>query len=173
MLKNFYERLALLGFVLSACVGCDQTTKRLAEQNLQNGESHSFFFDSIRLNFILNPGAFLGLGADFDHTIKLIFFIILPILVLVGGIIFILFKSQLSSTQIIFAALVIGGGIGNLIDRIFLSGHVTDFLNIGIGSLRTGIFNIADVAIMIGACGFFLGELKKDSVKQAIPVQRE
>lgn len=45
---------------------------------------------------------------------------------------------------------IIGGGIGNLIDRIFNSGAVIDFMNIGINDLRTGIFNIADVAITAG-----------------------
>ncbi len=168
MSRNFYERLVLLSLILSASVGCDQTTKRLAEQNLASGETHSFFFDSIRLNFILNPGAFLGLGAEFDDTIKFIFFIAFPVVFLLGGILFILLKSKLSVTQVVLAALVIGGGIGNLIDRIFLGGHVTDFLNIGIGPLRTGIFNIADIAIMVGACGFLLRELKKNSQKPAV-----
>jgi signal peptidase II len=47
-------------------------------------------------------------------------------------------------------ALLAASGIGNLIDRLLFDGRVTDFLNIGIGSLRTGIFNVADVVGMIG-----------------------
>jgi len=46
---------------------------------------------------------------------------------------------------------VCGGGLSNLVDRIAYDGHVVDFLNIGIGSLRTGIFNVADMAITAGA----------------------
>jgi signal peptidase II len=46
--------------------------------------------------------------------------------------------------------LLTGGGLGNLIDRISNNGAVTDFLRLGIGPLRTGIFNLADVAIVSG-----------------------
>ena len=48
-------------------------------------------------------------------------------------------------------ALIAGGGTSNLLDRIMDGGRVTDFLNVGIGSLRTGIFNFADMAILAGA----------------------
>jgi signal peptidase II len=48
-------------------------------------------------------------------------------------------------------ALVAGGGIGNLIDRLAYNGAVIDFLNVGIGGLRTAIFNVADVAVFLGA----------------------
>lgn len=56
-----------------------------------------------------------------------------------------------------------GGGIGNLVDRILLSGLVTDFINIGIGNLRTGIFNVADMAIMTGVIGLIFVELVKSA----------
>ena len=47
-------------------------------------------------------------------------------------------------------ALIAAGGVSNLLDRITY-GMVIDFMNVGIGSLRTGIFNVADMAIMLGA----------------------
>ena len=46
---------------------------------------------------------------------------------------------------------ILAGGIGNLIDRILNNGLVTDFINVGIGPLRTGIFNVADIAFTCGA----------------------
>ena len=46
-------------------------------------------------------------------------------------------------------ALVVAGGVSNLADRV-AHGAVVDFLNVGLGSLRTGIFNVADMAIMTG-----------------------
>jgi signal peptidase II len=55
---------------------------------------------------------------------------------------------MLLSQQIAFG-LIIGGGLSNIYDRI-VAGKVVDFMNIGIGGLRTGIFNVADNAIMIG-----------------------
>ena len=55
-------------------------------------------------------------------------------------------------TTIAFA-LILGGGLSNMWDRILHSGFVVDFMNLGIGSLRTGIFNVADMAI---TCAFFI-----------------
>jgi len=62
-----------------------------------------------------------------------------------------LFARRLSTTRFVALALVAGGGLSNLIDRLVYDGRVTDFLNVGIGSLRTGIFNLADTAILAGA----------------------
>jgi CheY-like chemotaxis protein len=56
--------------------------------------------------------------------------------------------------QTLGALLLAAGGIGNLIDRVMREGAVIDFMNMGVGSLRTGIFNIADVQIMIGVALF-------------------
>jgi signal peptidase II len=53
--------------------------------------------------------------------------------------------------------LIASGGVGNWIDRLTNDGRVTDFLNLGIGSLRTGIFNVADMVLMAGVALFLLG----------------
>ena len=58
---------------------------------------------------------------------------------------------RLNRLPIILAiALVVGGGLSNLIDRLVNEGRVVDFMQLGIGPLRTGVFNVADVAIMGG-----------------------
>jgi len=54
-----------------------------------------------------------------------------------------------------------GGGASNLIDRAS-RGHVVDFLNLGVGSLRTGIFNVADVAVLLGAVLIVVGDLRPE-----------
>jgi signal peptidase II len=46
--------------------------------------------------------------------------------------------------------MIFAGGLGNIIDRIAFDRHVTDFMNVGIGSLRTGIFNVADMCVTAG-----------------------
>lgn len=146
------ERISILFLVLGISIGCDQTTKRIAEQNL--GDSYySFFFDTIRIHFVKNAGAFLGFGADFSHEVKLWLFFILPAIFLLLACIAVIVDKNLTMWSQIMISLMISGGLGNLIDRIFLDGLVTDFINLGLGSLRTGIFNIADVSIMIGAVG--------------------
>src|SRR5579871_108642 len=145
------ERLLSSLLVLSFGVGFDQTTKRIAELTL-TGSAHSYLFDTFRLQFIKNSGAFLGFGSHFSPTIKLWLFLVFPVILLALALAFLL-SSKLSQAQSLLVALIISGGIGNLIDRYLLHGLVTDFMNLGIGPLRTGIFNFADVAIMTGAFG--------------------
>jgi signal peptidase II len=54
----------------------------------------------------------------------------------------------------------LAGGLSNLIDRITL-GSVIDFMNVGVGPVRTGIFNVADVAIMAGVAIVLVFELRR------------
>lgn len=68
-----------------------------------------------------------------------------------------LFARGLAHWQVVGLSLIASGGIGNWIDRLTNDGRVTDFLNVGIGSLRTGIFNVADMALVIGVALYFLG----------------
>jgi signal peptidase II len=68
-----------------------------------------------------------------------------------------LFVKRLNRWGIGALALIAGGGASNLLDRLLDAGRVTDFLNVGIGPLRTGIFNIADMAILGGAILLLLG----------------
>jgi signal peptidase II len=56
----------------------------------------------------------------------------------------------MNTYQTVGAALICSGGLGNLIDRLTHGGYVTDFLNVGIGPLRTGIFNVADFVLLVG-----------------------
>jgi signal peptidase II len=62
---------------------------------------------------------------------------------------FVCLKRDLRALDLAGYALILAGGMSNMVDRI-LAGVVVDFLNVGVGSLRTGIFNLADMAIMLG-----------------------
>ena len=53
------------------------------------------------------------------------------------------------------------GGASNLIDRVLRDGHVVDYLVLNLGSLHTGVFNLADIAIMAGAAALLVAELRK------------
>ena len=57
--------------------------------------------------------------------------------------------SRFRVPEVVAVAAIVGGGVGNLVDRVQL-GAVRDFFNVGIGPLRTGIFNVADMAITFG-----------------------
>lgn len=61
-----------------------------------------------------------------------------------------LFVQPIPLGAVVAWSLVLSGGLGNLLGRIMNGGRVIDFMNLGIGSLRTGIFNVADVYITVG-----------------------
>jgi signal peptidase II len=135
---------------LSSCVGCDQVSKSAARSWLHAGVTESLFADSLRLQLMENPGSFLSLGASLPEHLRFTLFTAAVAVLLAGLVCASLFARRLSTARFIALALVAGGGISNLIDRLLYDGRVTDFLNVGIGSLRTGIFNPADMAIMAG-----------------------
>jgi len=148
------QRAAIILFILLMCVGCDQATKTIARQNLPKSEVISFFSDTIRLQYAENSGAFLSLGANIPEKIRHWIFMSWIGVFLSGMLIYLLIQNHLTKNQIIALSLVIGGGISNLIDRIFNQCRVVDFMNLGLGSLRTGIFNVADAAITSGVIWF-------------------
>ena len=143
-------RFVVVMLTLCSCVGCDQASKSAARSMLHAGVTESFFADSLRLQLMENPGSFLSLGASLPDHLRFTLFTAAVAVVLAGLVFASLFAQRLSTARFVALALVAGGGISNLIDRLLYDGRVTDFLNVGIGSLRTGIFNLADMAIMAG-----------------------
>jgi signal peptidase II len=143
-------RLALVGALLFGCVGCDQVSKEIARAQLTIGESHSFLGDTFRLIHVENPGVFLGIGANLPEPVRVVLFQGAIGLLILGLLWVAAFRPGTRPWQVAGFTLLAASGVGNLIDRLLFDGSVTDFLNIGIGSLRTGIFNIADVVGVLG-----------------------
>jgi signal peptidase II len=107
--------------------------------------------DVFRFQYSINRGAFLGLGARLPDAVRFWSLTILVGVVLVGMLGFVWASPEMSHpVSILGVCLVIGGGLSNLIDRLLNDGAVVDFMNMGVGNLRTGIFNLADVAIVAG-----------------------
>jgi signal peptidase II len=148
------QRIILVVITLMACVGCDQQTKSLAERHLRDAAPRSFLADTIRLDYAENPGAFLSLGELLPAKWRTAVFIA-GAGVALSAILLYALVAEAGIAQVLGLALVAGGGAGNLIDRLTHGGLVRDFLNVGVGPLRTGIFNLADVALM-GGCGLLL-----------------
>jgi signal peptidase II len=144
-------RFIVVILTLGCCVGCDQVSKSAARAMLSSGVSESLFADSLRLQLVENPGSFLSLGASLPEHLRFTLFTAAVAVLLIGLVGAALFARRLGPARFVALALVAGGGISNLIDRFLYDGRVTDFLNVGIGSLRTGIFNLADMAILAGA----------------------
>jgi signal peptidase II len=145
------QRIALVTLTLLCCVGCDQMSKTAARSLLASGAAQSYLGDSLRLQLVENPGSFLSLGASLPEHFRFALFTAAVAALLIGLVAASLFARRLEPWRTVALALVAGGGISNLIDRLLYNGRVTDFLNVGIGGLRTGIFNVADMAIMAGA----------------------
>jgi signal peptidase II len=144
-------RFLVVMVTLCCCVGCDQVSKSAARALLASGVTESLFADSLRLQLVQNPGAFLSLGGSLPEQMRFTLFTAAATVLLIGLVCVALFARRLRPARFIPLALVAGGGISNLIDRLVFDGRVTDFLNVGIGSFRTGIFNVADMAILAGA----------------------
>lgn len=158
-------RTLLVSVLLLACVGCDQATKGVARAYLVPGEVQSFLHDTLRLIHVENPGAFLSLGDTLpDHT-RATTFIVGVGLVSLGALFAAIWARRLSRWQVIALSLIAGGGFGNWIDRLANEGRVTDFLNVGVGGLRTGIFNVADMLLLAGVALYVLGRRRTDATQ--------
>jgi signal peptidase II len=149
-------RSALIAVVLFGCVGCDQVSKIAARAYLPGTGIHSYLGDAFRLQYAENPGAFLNLGASLPSAARYAIFTLGMGALVAAGLAWAVFTSRLTWPQRLAVVAVCAGGAGNCIDRIRYDGAVTDFLNLGIGSLRTGIFNLADVILMLGVAGLFI-----------------
>ena len=141
--------VALLALVATT-FGCDRVTKHIAATSLEGAPSRSFFADTVRLEYAENTGGFLSLGADLPPAVRTAIFTIGTGLILIGSLLAAI-KLRLTGWPLVGLSLWCAGGASNWIDRV-ARGSVVDFLNIGIGTLRTGIFNVADVAVMLGVC---------------------
>lgn len=148
-------RNSMMLIVVMCNFGCDQITKTIVRQEIDYHQNIRFFSDHITLTKVENVGAFLSLGESLPWAVKFIFLSILPVLILAGGIYLLLTKTDLSKAFIVGTSFVIGGGIGNVYDRL-LYGSVTDFLHIDFILFQTGIFNMADVSIMFGVIVVFI-----------------
>jgi signal peptidase II len=161
------HRLGLVFLILMSCTSCDQAIKSIARESLASSPPISIFYGLVRVEYTENPGAILGLGADLPSEIRLLFFIIFVSVVLTLTLVFALNTHSLNLMQIAGLSLIAAGGIGNLLDRLFNNGLVVDYVSLGIGPLRTGIFNLADVAIFGGVAVFLLFGAKEQKAKSA------
>jgi signal peptidase II len=150
----------LLAIVLMlTTIGCDRVTKHLATTRLAGNSARSYLSGTVRLEYAENPGAFLSFGENLPSWARTGLLTVGATLGL-AAVAIAAFKLRRRSTAFIGAILFIAGGASNLIDRI-TRGSVVDFVNVGVSSLRTGIFNVADVALMVGVGLIVLGLNRK------------
>ena len=158
---SFTSRISLITVIFFGCAGCDQITKAIVREHIVVGETRSYLHDTFRLTHAENPGAFLSLGARLPDHMRTILFSVIAAFITLLALGAALWMRDANRFQVAGLALIAAGGFGNWIDRVTQSGHVTDFMNIGIGWLRTGIFNVADMALMAGVVLFLIASQKK------------
>jgi signal peptidase II len=141
-------RLALL-LAITSTISCDRITKHVAVITLAGNQGRSFLADTLRLEYVENAGAFLNLGATWPSEIRIAVFGIANGLLLVA-LVTMAVRHRWSRLALLGVSVFAAGGASNLLDRI-VYGSVIDFMNVGVGPLRTGIFNVADMAVMLGA----------------------
>jgi signal peptidase II len=137
-----------LCLLLAATAGCDRVTKHLAVTTLAGMPERSYLGGTVRLDYHENAGGFLSAGSTWRPEVRAIVFQAANGAFLFGTLI-LAARYKWSRLAGIGLVMFLAGGFSNLVDRIAM-GSVIDFLNIGIGPIRTGIFNVADVAIMAG-----------------------
>jgi signal peptidase II len=151
-------RLIALAALLVTLVGCDQATKQYATQHLQHTRANPLQFcgDTFEIRYAENEGAFLSLFANFPPRVRFWLLTVMNAVILAGVAWLLVSHHSLDRRSFTALSLLLAGGIGNLIDRIWLGGIVIDFMVVdlgdltGVGWLKTGIFNVADMAITAG-----------------------
>lgn len=143
-------------------IGCDRITKDLAKEHLMYHEPISYFHNTFVLEYAENTGAALSLGDQLSKPISFWLLSILPLVFLLLVFVYAIRKMrEFSLLKALSFSLIVAGGLGNIIDRIMFDRHVTDFMNIGIQNLRTGIFNFADVCVTAGVIGLLISYKEK------------
>lgn len=144
-------RRALLFVCLSSLtIGCDHVTKVVATGLLEPGSVVSLAAGVVRLELVHNAGAFLSLGANLPSSLRVPVLLGLVPLAALAASLLALRSASSRSLALLAAALLAGGGLSNWLDRLLHDGLVTDFVSIGLGWFRTGIFNLADLAVVAG-----------------------
>ena len=154
MIAKDIIRIILILLVITANIGCDQFSKKIVKRSVLPYETIRVLNDHLTVTRVENSGAFLSAGDSMSKTSKQIFLTLIPIIAMILGLVY-LFLKPVSGNMLIGLCFVIGGGLGNLFDRI-MYGSVTDFLFVKVGIFETGIFNLADVSIMTGMLLIFL-----------------
>ena len=150
MFTKFSPKMTFVVFTLVTLV-FDQLSKIWAAAVLTPWQMTSYFNDLFRIGYTENHGAFLSLGGTMSESMRTMVFIGVVGVFLTGIIIYVFRDKKLNNKMAIAWALIVSGGASNWLDRVLNDGGVIDFLNVGIGSLRTGVFNIADMFILAGA----------------------
>jgi len=138
----------LYGVIVVVVVVLDQATKAAVRHLLAVGESVDFVPGVLDLRLVHNTGAAFSLGEGAG-----LFFVLVAIVVLIAGWVFVWKHPDVPFALAVTVACVAGGGVGNMIDRLFM-GYVTDFFATTFVSFP--VFNVADTFVTCGVIASFV-----------------
>lgn len=157
------SKLAVLVGVTLAVVAVDLATKLVVEGSLRLHQEIPLVGDYVRLTYIYNPGAAFGIGLG-RHSRLLFLALSALALAALGAMAWVTPPHERGRLAAI--ALICGGALGNLVDRLRSDAGVVDFLDIGVGELRWPVFNLADVAVTTGAVFLALSLWREDGTRR-------
>jgi signal peptidase II len=147
-LKQPFGRILILLLILFN-IGCDQLTKIVVREHIDYDEQISVIKNHFTILKVENAGAFLSSGESLPVPVKFVFLSLLPLFILGYALYFLMVKRNLNRLLMVGTSCIIGGGLGNLYDRLVF-GSVTDFLHLDFIIFQTGVFNLADMSISLG-----------------------
>ena len=147
-------RKKLLPLVLTGgIILVDQIVKWVVSKNLPYGRPVEIICDFLRFTLVQNPALSFSIGRSFGDTGRIILTMVLPMLVVVFVLYYFLAAKDISQSQRWVLAAIMGGGLGNQVDRYFRPDGVIDFIDFkfyGIfGFERWPVFNIADSTVVV------------------------
>ena len=154
-LMKTWQRALLILLVLTSCIGCDQVSKDMAQDSLRFARPVELLGGVLHLYYAENTGVAFSLGAELSESLRYWLFTIGSSAVLMGLFLYALLRRRSTRWQLVAYAMMIGGGVSNLLDRLLNDGRVIDFMMIKVGAVHTAIFNLADVMILFG-CGLLV-----------------
>jgi signal peptidase II len=152
------RRWALFASLAAVIVVSDQLAKAVVTSQLAPGQSVDVVGDLIRIVFGQNTGALFGLFKDNAAMFGVVSLIVIGLIVAYHG------RSTPSLYLTIALGLLLGGAIGNMVDRLRL-GYVVDFVDVGLGTLRFYTFNVADSAISLSILLLLLAAIRPSLVE--------
>jgi signal peptidase II len=164
-MRKFHLLLAFGVFAL------DRLTKWAVAQNIALHENINVIPGFFRLTHVQNRGAAFGLFSESSSEYKVAVLVLFSVVALVVVSTLLWKNSHRLTTTGVGLALILGGALGNLWDRI-VTGHVVDFLLFYVGSYQWPAFNVADTAIVVGAVLLVAEILFAKPPAQHVPAQR-
>jgi signal peptidase II len=142
------RKAALFVGILAGVVALDLVTKLVVMRTIGLYHTIDVIGSYVRLTYIHNPGAAFGIDVG---PYSRVVFLVLSVIALIALAAMYWFTPAADRIRLTAIALICGGAVGNLLDRIRSAAGVVDFIDVGIGDVRWPVFNVADIAVTTGA----------------------